>query len=409
MREYIDNLTGLYNLFYLKENYSKYIEKREKCYLISIDLKKLKYINDNFGHDAGDKSLITFANSLLSVFKNSLIIRRSGDEFVILTELKYNQIIENLKIVDQRLLEEYQKGKIPIGFNFNCGIKSCDNNLEETMYKSDITMYEAKNNDKFYEDYRDEFLLKIQCREAFIQKIDKLIENNLITYAVQKIFDIDGKTPLISQIYSRDSDGLSIFSNDKFKTLKINYRIKRIDVSSIQNLLKNIIPTLDGNIRYMINVHYDTLLSRECNFINLIKGLQEENNYSFQNIILSITVSGCIDNFYKLIDIIIELRKIGFSICIDDLNFSENDIVLSIVSVADIDYVNIHKKVLVKAINEKKYNTVLEYVIKLLLDLNITPIFVNVESLAEVEFIKNISDKCLIRGFVYSEEKKLKK
>ena len=111
MREYIDNLTGLYNLFYLKENYSKYIEKREKCYLISIDLKKLKYINDNFGHDAGDKSLITFANSLLSVFKNSLIIRRSGDEFVILTELKHNQIIENLKIVDQRLLEEYQKGK----------------------------------------------------------------------------------------------------------------------------------------------------------------------------------------------------------------------------------------------------------------------------------------------------------
>ena len=54
------------------------------------------------------------------------------------------------------------------------------------MYKSDITMYEAKNNDKFYEDYRDEFLLKIQCREAFIQKIDKLIENNLITYVVQK-------------------------------------------------------------------------------------------------------------------------------------------------------------------------------------------------------------------------------
>ena len=57
------------------------------------------------------KSLITFANSLLSVFKNSLIIRRSGDEFVILTELKHNQIIENLKIVDQRLLEEYQREK----------------------------------------------------------------------------------------------------------------------------------------------------------------------------------------------------------------------------------------------------------------------------------------------------------
>ena len=38
------------------------------------------------------------------------------------------------------------------------------------MYKSDITMYEAKNNDKFYEDYRDEFLLKFNVVKHLFKK-----------------------------------------------------------------------------------------------------------------------------------------------------------------------------------------------------------------------------------------------
>ena len=158
----------------------------------------------------------------------------------------------------------------------------------------------------------------------------------------------------------------------------------------------------------MITIYHDTLLSRECNFVNYIKNLKKEN-YNLENIILSINVSGYNDSIYKLVDAIIELKNIGIDICIDNLDFGERDIILSLISVIDIDYVNINKKSLVKAMNEKKYKKVLESIIKLLIDLDVVPIFVNVDSDSEVKFVKKINNKSLIRGYIYSSEEQLKK
>ncbi|MDD4282948.1 MAG: diguanylate cyclase [Bacilli bacterium] len=408
MREYIDNLTGLYNLFYLKENYIKFIEKKDDCYLISIDFKKLKYINDNFGHAAGDKSIITFADSAREIFTDSLIIRRSGDEFIIVTDITHDEIVKKLNLIISKIKQAYEENLIPIDFSFNSGIKHCENNLEETMYKSDITMYSAKRNNKLYEDYYSELLTNVKNQEEFVGKIDKLIEKGLLSYTVQKIFDTEGKKSVISQIYSRDNSGISIFENEKFDILKTNYRIKRIDVNNVEKLIKHILPKIGNSTKYMITIYHDTLLSRECNFINYIKNLKEEN-YNLENIILSINIFGYNDSIYKLVDAIIELKNMKISVCIDSLDFSERDIILSLVSIIDVDYVNINKKSLVKAMNEKKYKKVLESIIKLLIDLDVIPIFANVDSDSEVDFIKKISNKCLIRGYIYSKEEQLKK
>ena len=73
------------------------------------------------------------------------------------------------------------------------------------------------------------------------------------------------------------------------------------------------------------------------------------------------------------------------------------------------EYVNVYRKLLIKAMNEKRYKIVLDRIINLLLDLGITPIFVNVEKPSEVKFIKEMSDKCLISGYIYGKEEQLKK
>ncbi len=409
MREYIDNLTGLYNLFYLKENYNKYIQDKDECYLISIDFKKLKYINDNFGHDAGDKVIITFSNISSEVFEDSLVIRRSGDEFIIATDIQYNEIIQRLKLIVKKISKAYKDKVIPINFEFNSGIKLCENDLTETLYKSDITMYHAKNNNQLYMNYTSDLLIKIKNSENFVNKIDKLIENNLLSYAVQKIFDINGEKSNISQIYSRDDNKNSIFEDEKYEILKTNYRIKCIDFKNIELLIKYVLPMINNNVKYMISIHYDTLLSRGFDLVNYLKNVKNESDYNLKNIILSINISEYNDFIYKVVDKIRELKNMDISICIDNLNFSELDSVIPIVSIIQVEYVNIHKKSLLKAMNEKRYKIVLEYIINLLIELDIIPIFINVDSESEIEFIKNISDKCLIRGNIYSLEEELKK
>lgn len=409
MREYIDNLTGLYNLYYLKEHYNEYIDNKEECYLISIDFKKLKYINDNFGHASGDKSIITFANIAKDVFEKSLVVRRSGDEFVIVTDFSVEKIINCLQLIVQKINEAHKKGIIPINFEFNSGIKLCENDFKETLYKSDLTMYHAKNNDLLYTCYTHDLLFKVKNNKRFISKIDELIENNNLNYVIQTVYDIDGRKTNINQIYTRDNNNESIFKDGKLEILKKYYRIKRIDMKNMELLLKYVLPKSNNDAKYMINVYYDTIMSRECNFLNYMKKLKSETTFNFENLILNINITDYNDSLYKLIAVIIKLKETGLSICLDNLDFSKQDVIISLSSMITFEYVNVHRKSLIKAMNEKRYKIVLDRIINLLLDLGITPIFVNVEKPSEVKFIKEMSDKCLISGYIYGKEEQLKK
>ncbi len=56
------------------------------CALIMFDLDNLKSVNDQFGHEWGDKYIVTFVKSLMTIGPSdkSIVGRRSGDEFVCL-------------------------------------------------------------------------------------------------------------------------------------------------------------------------------------------------------------------------------------------------------------------------------------------------------------------------------------
>ncbi len=403
MGEYIDKLTGLYNLFYLKDNYNNYLINDSVAYLISIDFTKLKYINDNYGHSLGDLIIKLFANITTDIFKESLVVRRSGDEFVIFSPLTKQQIIINLEQIIKEIKKAYDKKIIPIEFSFNSGIKMCESDFDETLFKSDITMYEAKRNNKLYEIYTCEILYNLEKQINFIENIDKAVKEDMLQHSYQKIYDINGKSSKITQIYTRDNHGNSIFTNKKMNTLKTNYRLGLIDLYNVQKAFDEL-PTNSSSDYYMINIFYSSLFSTECNIINYLQKLKDTDSYNLKNIIISINVNGNNRPINKLVNKIEELKNIGVKICIDNLNFSKCDSVIPLISTTDINYVNIDKKFLVKAMNEKKYKIVLETLTSLFIKLNITPIFINIDNESELKFIKNINNKSLIRGYIYSSE-----
>jgi diguanylate cyclase (GGDEF)-like protein len=83
-----DPLTGLFNRRYMEETLEREIRRANRhatsVGIIMFDIDKMKPINDQFGHDAGDLVLKTLGNELLRMFRGEdVACRYGGDEFTI--------------------------------------------------------------------------------------------------------------------------------------------------------------------------------------------------------------------------------------------------------------------------------------------------------------------------------------
>ncbi len=86
-----DPLTGVTNRAVMDDRLHHAIDRAQrsssKLVLYFIDLNDFKMINDRYGHETGDKVLITIAAALRSCLRNSDTISRfGGDEFIIIVE-----------------------------------------------------------------------------------------------------------------------------------------------------------------------------------------------------------------------------------------------------------------------------------------------------------------------------------
>ena len=98
-----DKLTGIYNRYYLDQLDEELKRDKDGEYtFIMLDINDFKSINDNYGHQTGDRAIIDTANILKkAVGSKGAAIRYAGDEFVIVlstkTEIDTDIFIANIR------------------------------------------------------------------------------------------------------------------------------------------------------------------------------------------------------------------------------------------------------------------------------------------------------------------------
>ena len=149
-----DLLTGLPNraLFYDRLEHGLEQAKRHNWNLavMFIDLDNFKQINDQYGHDVGDKVLLTVAQKLKeNTRSDDSICRLGGDEFLYLlmdvkNELEVTKIIKKLiKKIELPYDSNDKKLIIKLSVGVSLYPKNADN-LEGLIKSADVAMYAAK-------------------------------------------------------------------------------------------------------------------------------------------------------------------------------------------------------------------------------------------------------------------------
>lgn len=150
----IDDLTGLYNrrgfMTFARQQLKLADRTQRGLLLIIADLDGMKQINDNYGHQEGDRALKETARILKNTFRESdLVARIGGDEFAIVAigagedsnEKIYKRMQKNLDAFNSRKKQRFHLS-ISIGIAPYKPGDSCE--IEDLMAKADERMYEQK-------------------------------------------------------------------------------------------------------------------------------------------------------------------------------------------------------------------------------------------------------------------------
>ncbi len=147
-----DALTDLYNRIGFNKIFEAEMKKKENLNkpitIIMSDMDGLKYINDNFGHADGDRSITAVAKALMdSCPEGSLSARFGGDELfsVIIGDCDADGII---KKIDEHLLEYNRISDLPYTVTTSCGYYTTNLDSEFDLMKvlrlADERMYDIK-------------------------------------------------------------------------------------------------------------------------------------------------------------------------------------------------------------------------------------------------------------------------
>lgn len=149
-KAYKDELTQLYNRKFLYDFYKEI--RKEKGFVVFLDLDGFKAINDQLGHDVGDEVLKETADKLTDLItphEFAKVFRLGGDEFVLLIPHITSSEMTEFAIKINQTLSHFDKAN-HLSLTATLGVKAYSekDELKQLLKQADLLLYKAKEKGK---------------------------------------------------------------------------------------------------------------------------------------------------------------------------------------------------------------------------------------------------------------------
>ncbi|MDE7177004.1 MAG: GGDEF domain-containing protein [Lachnospiraceae bacterium] len=150
-----DAMTGLYNRLGYQNRachiFSENKEKSQDLSILFIDMDRLKYMNDTFGHECGDLAIKITAEAILRYRPDDAVaIRMGGDEFlVVLPKMQPEEIEKIVTNIRTDIDANAKIHKLPCELSISTGSINTDmrngKELDDYVRMADEIMYQEKS------------------------------------------------------------------------------------------------------------------------------------------------------------------------------------------------------------------------------------------------------------------------
>lgn len=405
-----DKLTGLYNMQFLYSSISKMLHTMnsigQQYYVVYINIKNFKIVNDIFGKKFGDQVLVEFANWIKENIKGSesLYGRLIGDTFGLFMPVenfdeelflnKFSKFIVDYEGLEHQIFIHVGVYKIvnktmDISIMFDRAHLAVANNTDK--YKTIISYYDDKVRNNILEE------------QKLITGLERAIQTNQIVPYLQPITDIKGNVVGAEALARWIHPEYGFMPPYKFIPIfERNGLIAKIDTHIWKCACETLQKWKD------IGIYKDLFISinispKDFYFVDIVKELSnliQEYEINPRQLRIEITETVMMTDFEEKIPILNKLRELGFIVEIDDFGSGYSS--LSMLKDMPADVLKIDMKFLSNENQLTKSQTIIKNVINLSNDLNITSLTEGVET--EQQFKQLVDMGCtLFQGYYFAK------
>jgi len=410
-----DSLTGLANRGLFIEHFSRSLERAKRnnklVALLFIDLDRFKYVNDTFGHAAGDLLLIEAGNRInTNLRKSDTVARFGGDEFALV--LPDINDLHNVEAVVNKLLtslsQPYDLEGKKAFISASIGITIYPENGSDTetlLRNADSAMYKAKekgrNASYFFTHAMD---VEAQRRRALEQALHSALKNNELSLNFQPIINLKtGRISSCEALIRWQHREFGIISPEEFIPLAEDVGLIIPIGEWVLKQACKVAMTWTNTKQATapsISVNLSSYQFKKQNITKLVKQTLFETGLAASRLTLEITESLLVNDDESTLNQLEQLRALGVSLSIDDFGTGYSS--LSYLKKFPINYLKIDKSFVMDLVLDNESRALIEGIISMAKSLKLEVIAEGIESNAQVAFLKSLN--CPFgQGYLYSK------
>jgi diguanylate cyclase (GGDEF)-like protein/PAS domain S-box-containing protein len=404
---YHDPLTGLPNRTLFADRLDLALARarrhNEPIAVLYADLDHLKRVNDTLGHTVGDLLLKEAAHRFRSMVREvDTVARFGGDEFVILLgRVKDGTVAARVaeKLV-ARMNEPMEVGGHTLRVTTSVGVSSWpgDGDDAETLVKNaDNALYQAKEQGRnAYRMFAPAMNERVQRRLSMEQSLVRAIESSSFSLVYQAQHDLRSPRIVGYEALIRWTDAiLGDVPPASFVPLAEETRmIEAIGDWVLGRALEDA-RRFPKDARLAVNV--SALQLRDAKFPRRVAELLAVHGFPAPRLELELTESATIADDENIIAVLVELRKMGVRIAVDD--FGTGYASLSYLRRLAVDMVKIDRSFIVGAGESPADSAIVLGIIGMAHGLNLLALAEGVETEAQRDFL-GVAGCDLAQGFL---------
>lgn len=396
---YYDALTGLPNRRLLSERLAQLMAESarhgEHGAVLFIDLDRFKEVNESLGHSVGDRLLNATARRLTELLREGDIAARvNSDEFIVVVgRIKGDrqQVTERVNGVAERVMsalsEPYHLSERPLLVTPSIGFAlfSEENSAVELLKQAETAMFQAKTEGRAKAcGYLPSMQTAAVWRLTLEQDLRQALDGDQLLLHYQPQVDGDGRivgaeallrwshpqrgmVPPCEFIPVAEQSGLILDIGQRVLEQACQ-TLARLDARQLPRLSINISPRQFG----------------QSDFVASIERCIERSGIDPWRLQLEITEGVMIDNLIETIETMLELKRIGVSLSIDDFGVGYSS--LSYLKRLPLDELKIDRS-FIQELDDSNDEAIVQTIITIALNLRLAVVAEGIETASQRDFL----------------------